>query len=173
MGKLLNLLRWLDNNLIKLLLFVFIFLIPLWPKFPLFDLEYTYISIRFEDFYIAFFVLIFFIQFIRKKVSIPSKFLPLFLLFWFGVFASYFYGHYVLNTVPVKNIGLLHAARRVEYMIFFFVAACAVKSLKDFLFFMKAVFIVLFIVCIYGIGQKFFGFPAVSTMNPEFALGHI
>lgn len=173
MGKLLSWLRWLDNNLVKLLLFVFIFLIPLWPKLPLFDLEYTYISIRFEDLYIAFFILIFFIQLLRKKVSLNTRFLPLFFLFWFGVFASYFYGHYVLNTVPVKNIGLLHAARRVEYMIFFFVAASAVKSLKDFLFFMKAVFIVLFIVCIYGIGQKFFGFPAVSTMNPEFALGHI
>src|SRR4030066_1286072 len=135
MEKLLSWLRWLDNNLVKLLLLVFIFLIPLWPKFPLFDLEYTYISIRFEDLYIAFFILIFFIQLLRKKVSLNTRFLPLFILFWIGVFASYLYGHYVLNTVPVKNIGLLHAARRVEYMIFFFVAACAVKSLKDFLFF--------------------------------------
>ncbi|MBI2641926.1 O-antigen ligase family protein, partial [Candidatus Roizmanbacteria bacterium] len=173
MEKLFQLLNWLDNNLIRLLLIVFIFLIPLWPKFPLFDLEYTYISIRFEDLYIAFFILVFFIQLIRRKVTLSRKFLPLFIFFWISVFASYLFGHYVLNTVPVKNIGLLHAARRVEYMIFFFVASSTVRSARDFFLFMKTIFIVFFIVCFYGIGQKFFGFPAVSTMNPEFALGHI
>src|SRR3989338_3019875 len=173
MVKLLNLLKWLDNNLIKILLTAFIFLIPLWPKFPLFDLEYTYISIRFEDLFIIFFVFIFFIQVIRRKITIPFKFLLLFIIFWIGVFASYLYGHYVLNTVPVKNIGFLHAARRIEYMIFFFIAASAVKSRRDFLFFIKTLFFVLLLVSLYGIGQKFFGFPAVQTMNPEFALGHI
>ncbi|MBI4226560.1 O-antigen ligase family protein [Candidatus Roizmanbacteria bacterium] len=173
MGKLLNWFRWLDTNLIKLLLILFIFLIPLWPKLPLFDLEYTYVSIRFEDLFIAFFVLIFFIQLIRNKITLPIKFIPFFFLFWTGVFASYLFGHYVLNTVPVKNIGFLHAFRRVEYMIFFFIAASAVKSRRDFSLLMNSIFLVLLIVSLYGIGQKFFGFPAVQTMNPEFALGHI
>lgn len=173
MERLLGWLKWFDNNFVKILLIIFLFLIPLWPKFPLFDLEYTYISIRFEDIYIGFFILIFLIQLIRKKASVPLKFLPFFLVFWLAVFASFFYGHYILKTVPVKNIGFFHAARRVEYMIFFFVASSIVKSMKSFVFFMKVLFIVVFIVSLYGIGQKFFGFPAVSTMNPEFALGHI
>lgn len=173
MKKLINLLRWVDNNILKLLLLGFIFAIPLYPKIPFIDLEYTYISIRIEDFYIAIFILVFIIQLLRHKVTLNKDFMWFFIAFWAAVFLSFLYNHYFQRSVPVFNIGLLHAARRVEYMIIFFITLSIVNSKKDLIFYLKAILLALLIVSFYGIGQKFFGFPAIQTMNPEFALGRI
>jgi len=173
MEKLSKILKWIDLNLLKIVLFGFIFIIPLYPKFPFLDLEYTYISIRLEDLYIAFVCLVFFIQLIRKKVALRTNLLPYFVLFWISVFLSFIVGHYIMHTIPVMNIGFLHAARRVEYMVIFFIALSSIKSKADLLFYLKASFFVVLLVCLYGIGQKWFEFPAVQTMNPEFARGHL
>lgn len=173
MEKLSKILKWIDLNLLKIVLFGFIFIIPLYPKFPFLDLEYTYISIRLEDLYIAFVCLVFFIQLIRKKVTLRTNLLPYFVLFWISVFLSFIVGHYVMQTIPIMNIGFLHAARRVEYMVIFFIALSSIKTKADLLFYLKTSFIALLVVCLYGIGQKWFEFPAVQTMNPEFARGHL
>ncbi|QQG44794.1 MAG: O-antigen ligase family protein [Candidatus Roizmanbacteria bacterium] len=173
MEKLWNLLRWLDNYLLKLLLITFIFIIPLYPKLPFIDLEYTYISIRLEDFFIGFMLFVFIIQLLRKKVTLRKKFLILFILFWTAVFLSFIFGTYIQKTIQVANIGFLHSARRVEYMIVFFIALSLIKSKSELLQYSKFIFVALFLVSIYGIGQKFLNFPAVQTMNPEFARGHI
>lgn len=173
MKKLLRLFGWVDDHLIKLLLVGFIFLIPLYPKFPFLDLEYTYISIRLEDLYIGLLCLIFALQVVRKKIPLQTPLLPFFVLFWVSVFLSFVVGHFVMETIPVLNIGFLHAARRVEYMIVFFIAASSIRSKKDLYFYLKAGLIVLLLACLYGIGQKWFEFPAVQTMNPEFARGHL
>lgn len=173
MAKLLHLLKWADDNLIKIMLTAFIFAVPLYPKIPFIDLEYTYISIRFDDFFVAIVCFVFLIQLIRQKVTLRKDFLFLFIAFWAVVFISYLSGVYLMKTIPVKNIGFLHAARRVEYMAIFFVALSVVKNYKDFLYYLKALFAVAIIVCIYGLGQKFLGWPAMQTMNPEFALGRV
>jgi hypothetical protein len=173
MKKIRQILGWVDDNLLKILLTIYIFFIPLYPKLPLIDIEYTYIYIRIEDFFTALIYLIFFIQLIRKKVRINWKDFWFFALFWLAVFASYFYGFYYLKTIPVNYIGLLHSLRRIEYMGIFFVAYSQIKSKKDFFYYLNLMFITLFFVCIYGLGQKFFGWPAVQTMNPEYARGYL
>ena len=173
MQKLGKLLKWIDDNLLKILISFSIFFIPLYPKLPLIDIEYTYIYIRFEDFFIALLYFIFLIQFLRKKVSVPWRFFLLFLFFWLSVFVSFYLGHFVLKTIPVNYIGLLHSLRRIEYMGIFFVAYASVKTKKDFLYYLKLFIFVVFLVSVYGIGQKFFGWPAVQTMNPEYARGYL
>jgi hypothetical protein len=55
----------------------------------------------------------------------------------------------------------------------FFVAYASVKTKKDFLYYLKLFIFVVFLVSVYGIGQKFFGWPAVQTMNPEYARGYL
>jgi hypothetical protein len=55
----------------------------------------------------------------------------------------------------------------------FFVAYSSVKNKKDFLYYLKLFIFVVFLVSVYGIGQKFFGWPAVQTMNPEYARGYL
>ena len=173
MQKLGKWLKWIDENLLKIFISFLIFFIPLYPKLPLIDIEYTYIYIRFEDFIIALVYLAFLIQFLRKKVSVPWQFLLLFVFFWFSVFVSFYLGYFVLKTIPVNYIGLLHSLRRVEYMGLFFVAYTSVKSKKDFLYYLKIIIFVVFLVSVYGIGQKLFGWPAIQTMNPEYAKGYL
>src|SRR5574340_1068264 len=98
MKKLFDLLKWTDDHLIPILVGIFIFLIPLYPKLPLHMINYTYIALRVEDIYMAVLILIFLIQLLRKKVQFKSQFFILFSLFWLVVFASYYWGYYVAHT---------------------------------------------------------------------------
>ena len=173
MGKLTKWLRWIDDNLLKILVVGFIFLIPLYPKFPLKFIDYTYISIRLDDIYVALITAVFFIQLLRKKVQLNTKFLTLILLFWAATFLSFLWGAFVQKTVIYKHLGLLHALRRVEYSLIFFIITSTIKNKKDFLLYLYSSVTTFLLVGIYAIGQKFMGWPAVQTMNPEFAKGHL
>lgn len=168
-----KLLSWLDNNLIKVLTLGYIFIIPLYPKLPVSMVNYTYIAIRVEDFYVALLAGLFIVQLIRKKIKLQKKFLIPFIIFWVAVFVSYLWGFYVQKTIIINHLGLLHALRRVEYMCAFFIFASSIQSKKDFLFYFRVVIAALLTVTVYGIGQKFLGWPAVQTMNPEYAKGYI
>lgn len=173
MKKLTKLLQWLDENILKILVIGFIFIIPLYPKLPFKMIEYTYVAFRLEDFYIAFVGLVFLIQFLRRKVHLDKKFVWLIGIYWVAIFVSYLYGFYIQGSVRVNSIGLLHSLRRIEYMLIFFVAFTTIRSKQDLLTYLKLIMSVLSIVSVYGIGQKFLGWPAVQTMNPEYAKGYI
>ena len=173
MKKLLNWLKQFDENLVKILLIGFIFFVPLWPKLPLKMINYTYIALRLEDIYLAIMALLFVIQLIRKKVFLNRKFLLPFILFLGVVFVSFLWNSFVSKDVEFIHLGLLHSLRRVEYMIMFFVASSVIKTKKDFWQIVSYFFISVLIVVLYGLGQKFLNFPAVQTMNPEYAKGYI
>ncbi|MDO9028689.1 MAG: O-antigen ligase family protein [Candidatus Roizmanbacteria bacterium] len=173
MGKLLNWLKKLDGNLVKILLIGFIFFVPLWPKLPFKMVNYTYIAIRFDDIYLAILAFIFLIQLLRKKVSLNKKFILPFTFFLSAVFISFFWNAYVSKNIEIPNLGLLHSLRRVEYMIMFFIASSVIKTKKDFWQVISYFFISVLLVILYGLGQKFLNFPAVQTMNPEYAKGYI
>lgn len=173
MKKLRNLLLWLDDNLLSILVGIFILLIPLFPKIPIKPVDYTYISIRFEDFYTGLLFIVYIIQLIRKKVTINKKFLLLFVLFWGAFFLSAFFNTFVTKIIYIKHLGFLHATRRVEYMGIFLMMLSIVKTKKTFFKFLGLVLFTLLLVNIYGIGQKFIGWPAVQTMNPEYAKGYL
>jgi len=173
MKKLFTFLKYLDNNIVRFLLIGFIFLVPLWPKLPLKMINYTYISIRLDDLYMIVMTGVFFLQLLRKKVSLNRKFLFLFILFWIAVFASSIWGIYFSKTIPYYHLGLLHALRRVEYMTVFFISLSVVKNKKDFFQLLNIYLFTLLLAVLYGFGQKFFNLPAVQTMNPEYAKGYL
>ncbi len=173
MQKLKNWLKRIDDALLHLSLIIFIFLIPLYPKLPLIHVEYTYISIRADDFLISLISLIFLVQLIRKKVILNRQFLIPIFLFWGAVLVSFIWSNYVVKTMPYHPVSFLHALRRIEYMLVFFIAASSIKSRRDFMLLLYALFTSIFLSFSYAIGQKFFGFPAVQTMNPAFAQGLI
>ncbi len=173
MVKLFGFLKKLDNNLMKILLVGFIFLVPLWPKLPIKMIDYTYISVRLEDIYLAVMAFVFFIQLIRKKISLNKTFLWLFIAYWTAVFISTGWGIYVQKTIVFPHLGLLHALRRIEYMIVFFIASSVIKNRKDFFQLLNFYLMAVFLAVAYGFGQKFFNFPAVQTMNPEYAKGYL
>jgi O-antigen ligase len=173
MNKLLNWLKKLDGNLVKILLIGFIFFVPLWPKLPFKMINYTYIAIRFDDIYLAILAFVFLIQLLRKKVSLNKKFILPFSFFLSSVFISFLWNSYVSKNIEFPHLGLLHSLRRVEYMIMFFIASSVIKTKKDFLQVISYFFVSILLVVLYGLGQKFLNFPAVQTMNPEYAKGYI
>lgn len=173
MNKLLNWLKQLDENLVKILLIGFIFFVPLWPKLPLKMINYTYVAIRFDDVYLAIFALVFIIQLLRKKVTLNKKFIFPFAFFFLAIFVSFLWNAYVAKNIEFPHLGLLHSLRRVEYMIVFFIASSVIKTKKDFWQVISYFFASVLIVVLYGLGQKFLNFPAVQTMNPEYAKGYI
>lgn len=168
-----KLFTWLDNNILKILLVGYIFFIPLFPKLPFQMIDYTYIAIRYEDFFVALVYFVFFIQLLRKRVSLNRTYLILFILFWLSTFISFVLGFYVQHTIIIRNVGFLNALRRIEYMSIFFVFAASIKSRKDIVFYVRLILSTIAIVTLYGLGQKYLGWPAVQTMNPEYAKGYL
>jgi len=168
-----KLFTWLDNNILKILLVGYIFFIPLFPKLPLRMVDYTYIAIRFEDVFVGIVYLVFIIQLLRKKVTLNSTYLLLFVLFWISIFISFFLGFFVQHTIVIKNVGFLNALRRIEYMSIFLVFAASVKTKKDLIFYLRFILSTIVIITLYGLGQKYLGWPAVQTMNPEYAKGYV
>ena len=173
MKKLLNWFKKFDENLVKFLLIGFIFFVPLWPKLPFKMVDYTYVAIRFDDIYLAILAFVFLVQLLRKKVFLNKKFLLPFGIFWIAVYASFIWNAYVIKNMQLPHLGLLHSLRRIEYMIMFFIASSVIKTKKDFWQILFYFFISVLIVILYGLGQKFLNFPAVQTMNPEYAKGYI
>lgn len=173
MQKLTGLLKWIDDNIVKTLAVIFIYLIPLYPKFPLVGFNDTYIAVRVEDFFMVIFVVTFFVQWLRKKITLNTPLMYLFIAYWVAQFLSVIVGFYFEKEFTFQYLGFLHAARRVEYMVIFFMIASLIKTKDDFYFYLKHVLIAALIVLIYGLGQKFIGLPAVSTMNKEFAKGMV
>ncbi|MEI7652942.1 MAG: O-antigen ligase family protein [bacterium] len=204
-----------DRNILRILTVFFLVLIPLYPKFPFIRINDTYISVRLEDFYVAFMALVMVVQIYRKKFVVQSTFAKYILLFWAACMASFLFNYFISHTIMFRNIGLAHTLRRVEYMIPFFVAYAAVamefaqtKLVGDQQYnqvrkYFKYALVVVFVVSLYALGQKFssvfqpvrdffqwgyeakiavlspvsyfffrfFDFPAVQTMNYEFAKG--
>ena len=147
--------------------------IPLYPKFPLFNVPGTYVAIRLEDFLIAFAVLLFFFAAWPERDKILKKTITkAVLLFWGIGLLSLFSGVFLTNTV-VPHLGILHYLRRVETMILFFVALYAFSSVEQIKIWLKVMFFVIVIVVLYGFGQQYFNFPVISTTNKEFSKGLI
>ncbi len=75
-------------------------------------------------------------------------------------------------TSYFPQLVFLHYFRRIEYMTLFFVAYEVMRSNPKFS--SKVIWVLATtagLVFVYGIGQKFWGFPAFLTMNEEFAKG--
>lgn len=169
-----EILKFLDNHILKIGIAFLLAFIPLYPKFPLFDIHHTWVYIRFEDLLVAVVVLAWFTQLARKKVNLKTPLtLPIF-AYWFvgGVsllFSLVFLRTQIANFFP--NVAILHYLRRIEYILPFFIAVSTIKSLRDVKHYVVIISLTLLGVVFYGFGQKYLGFPAFLTMNEEFSKG--
>ena len=145
--------------------------IPLYPKFPAFDIPGTYVRVRLEDFLVAFTLLLALIKTINlRKKLFPTKIGQAIGLYWLAGGLSLLSGLLITKLI-IPHIALLHYLRRIEYMGLFFIGFLAVRNKHDLKVFFSTLFISTFGVFVYGMGQKFFNFPVVSTMNEEFSKG--
>lgn len=166
--------NWISNNILFVFTLFLIAFIPLYPKKPLVDIVNTWVYIRLEDFIVVLVGVLWTILLIRKKISLKTPLtIPIFVFWIVGVVATI---HGVLLIFPeianvFPNVALLSFLRRIEYLSLFFVAFSAMKDKKMLPYVAVIVVVTLFAVVIYGVGQRYAGFPAFLTMNEEFAKG--
>ncbi len=145
--------------------------IPLYPKFPFLRLPGVAVSIRLEDFVIGI-VLIIFLFAIGPKISrvLRLKVTKLTALFVLAGLFSVIAGIVITDTV-VAHVGLLHWARRVEYLSMFFVGLYSLSKKENLHFYVRVIFIIIPLVFLYGLGQRYFNIPIITTQNAEYARG--
>lgn len=187
MKKLLNL---FDTNILFYCVALLIVFIPVYPKLPAIDVRHTWVSIRIEDFLIAFTSILFLVQLARRKAGL---YLPLGIpiaVYWviglISLIISFiFIAPHLANFFP--SVAVLSYLRRIEYMILFFIGFAAIRQegmLKKLFWVLVSACIIIFI---YGVGQRHyiqvwamfpdffrnfsFCFPSFQTTNEEFAKG--
>lgn len=166
--------QFCKTNILFLLTLGLLAFIPLYPKLPLVDVRHTWVYVRIEDFVVLFVLFFWGILVARKKISFATPLTVPILLFWtIGALATI---HGVLLIFPnltdaYPNVAFLSMLRRIEYMSLFFVAYNAMKDKRLLPWVIVVLTMTVLGVALYGIGQKYMGFPAFLTMNEEFAKG--
>jgi O-antigen ligase len=158
------------DSLYKFGLAAILIFIPLYPKFPLFTVPFSYVAIRAEDFLIA---LVWFIFLIRLLVSRKIKFptiSPQFAIFFFVTFVSSLSAILITKNVQ-PLIVILHFLRRIEYMSVFFLVYWAAKDTSTRRYYLELALLPSIGVFLYGIAQIFMGAPVISTMDSESSKG--
>jgi hypothetical protein len=179
-----------DTWILRLGISFLIVFTALYPKLPSIQIIRTWVYIRLEDFVIAALTLIWLIQLLRRKVSVPPVLAIPILIFWLvGLISSIhsliFIGPALEGYFP--HIVILNYLRRIEYMILFFIAFSSVKSIKTIRGYSIIIALTAFGVVLYGFGQRYyldlwsrfpdffqkfpFCFPSFQTGNEEFAKG--
>ncbi len=169
-----KLIAWCKHNVFGVITLLVLVFIPLYPKLPLLDIKNTWVYVRVEDFVVLAALLVSTVLLFKKKVTLRTPLtLPIFAYWIIGAVATI---HGIMLIFPTvanvfPNVAFLSFLRRIEYMSLFFVAYWSVKT-KQFVIPVSIVLVgTLFLTSIYGLGQKYLGFPAFLTMNEEFAKG--
>lgn len=169
-------LTWLDEHILLILASFLLAFIPLYPKIPLFEAIPGYIvRVRLEDVFILLTLLVYFIQFLRKKVIWQSKVAKLIFAYLVVAGLSIFSATFLIKTIPLEwlHVGktLLHWFRYMEYFSLFFVLYAAIKKPLHFRLVIVILAVTTLAISIYGYGQRYFYWPVYSTMNREFSKG--
>lgn len=168
--------QFIDTQLLFIVSIFLLAFIPLYPKLPLFDIIEGYIvRARIEDVLIAGATLIFFIQLLRKKITLNMPMTKIIIAYAIIGFFSTLSAIFITQTVPLSSIHIiksfLHYFRYLEYFALFYFLSTAIKTKKQFLISVTVLIVTLLGVGIYGIGQKYLYWPVYSTMNREFSKG--
>lgn len=168
-----------EINILSLAVIALLLFIPLYPKFPLSLLipqvvvPGTHVAIRIEDFLVAGVVFLWFLTELRHGFpTLKDKVSRLILLYW-AVGALSLASALLITKNVAPHLVALHFIRRIEYMSLFFVALASVREVRNIRSYGITIFLATLGIFIYGMGQKFFSWPVVSTMNVEFAKGQL
>ncbi|MBP9687185.1 O-antigen ligase family protein [Candidatus Woesebacteria bacterium] len=171
MQKLLTKFEVLYDRSIKYVVGLLILAIPLYPKFPFISIPGTYVGIRLEDFLLAVSALWWFLGNLRRmKEIVREHTTQALILFWVIGAVSLFSALTITQTI-MPLVALLHWARRIEYMICFLLGISAVRNTKNLKFYFLCIVIVVMYSFTYGVGQKYFAWPIVTTQNEEYSKG--
>lgn len=167
--------QFFRENILFLLGIFFVVCIPLLPKKPFLDVVGTWVDVRLEDFFVAFSYFVLGVFFLRKKNILNTPLTIPIIVYWLvGLLSLINSLVFIGPTIPgffPKVAGLFYL-RGIEYMGLFFLGFWSLgKSKKHLPILLGILAVTVFAVFIYGVGQKYHGWPAFSTMNEEFAKG--
>lgn len=167
-----KLIKYLNKpDLLKYGVAAILLAIPLYPKFPLFSIPGTYVSVRLEDFLLVAVGVIWLLtnlQDVRKILRL--RIIRLFGIFMFVGLISVLSGVFITDSVE-PHLGLLHWARRLEYFLPFVFGYSVIKKRSDIKFFLNLLPIIIIYAFIYGVGEKYWSWPVITTQNLEFSKG--
>lgn len=162
--------RTLWDSFFKYLLAAVLIFIPLYPKFPLFTVPFTYVSIRAEDFLIFIVWVVFLVRLLmRRKLNFPKISLQFGVFFLVGLLSSFSAILITKNVEPL--LVLLHFARRLEYMSVFFLVYFAAGDSSTRRYYLELALLPAIGVFLYGLAQIYFQAPVISTMDSESSKG--
>ena len=168
-----KLIGWLEKKGLSLSALFLLIFIPLYPKFPLFSISGTYVKVRVDDLVVLATILVWIWCEARRGAKIfRSRLAQLILVYWLIGFFSLLNSLLVTKTVS-PLLGLLHFLRRVQYMSLFFIGFRAWQQRRSWRPYLIGLAMVVVGVFVFGAGQKYFGWPVISTMNEEFSKGLI
>jgi O-antigen ligase len=162
--------KTLWDSFFKYLLAAVLIFIPLYPKFPLFTVPFTYVAIRAEDFLIALVWLVFFLRLlVVKKISFPKITFQFVVFFLVGLVSCLSAILITKNVQPLLVI--LHYARRLEYLSIFFLVYWAAGDKNTRRYYLELAILPALGVFLYGLAQIYFQAPVISTMDSESSKG--
>ncbi len=157
--------------LLKYLFAAILIFVPLYPKFPLFNVPGTYVAIRAEDFLLALLgILLIFSGLKYKRLLLSSNTLRALLVYFAVGLLSVVSGILVTHTVS-PLIGLLHWARRIEYVLPFVGGLILAQNSKHLKFILEIIPLVALGVFLYGLAQIYLQAPVIITQNEEYSKG--
>lgn len=162
------------NKLIKYTVATLLMSVPLYPKFPLFSIPGTFVSVRLEDLLLVFALLVLMLRLIINNdfVRIVKNGITQSILLYLAVgFVSLLSAILITNSIN-PSIGILHWLRRIEYFVPFFLGLYSMYSDEDNLsFFTNILLVVMLAMFVYGFGQKEYSWPIIITQNEEYSKG--
>lgn len=159
------------ESLLKYLIAAILIFVPLYPKFPLFNVPGTYVAVRAEDFLIAVLGLSLLICFFKYRQNIfKSATFKALLVYWLVGFISAVSGAFVTKTAS-PLLGFLHLFRRIEYALPFIAGLILAKNKTNLKFLLEIIPLVSLGVFFYGIAQIYFQAPVIITQNEEYSKG--
>jgi hypothetical protein len=150
---------------------VLLVFIPLYPKLPSLEIPGSYVRVRLEDFVVAItFLIALPLVWQKRKTLLKNKIGQAIVVYWLVGLAATM-SALLISRLIWPHLALLHYFRRIEYLGLFFLGFLAVRNKKDFKVFITTLLVVISLVFIYALGQKFFSLPAIMTMDKEFSKG--
>ncbi len=160
-----------SDRLLKYLVAAVLIAVPLFPKFPFLNVPGTQVSIRLEDFLILATLIVYSFTILPSVFTLfQSRIFRAVMLFLLVGLVSVYSGIFLTKTV-IFHIGILHWARRVEYLSCLLIGAQSVKNRENLKFYSKLLVIVVTLTFLYGVGQKHLNWPVITTQNSEYSKG--
>ena len=159
------------DQIIKYGIAAILIAVPIYPKFPFLNVPGIYVSIRVEDFWILAITIVWLARnYAHLRNLWKSSIVRAIAIFLVATFLATFVGIVFLHTATFL-VAMLQWGRRVEYLMGFFIVISSIRSIKDIQFYLKCIIVVLAIVFVFGLGQKYFGAPVITTQNQEYSKG--